>query len=169
MSIVALLSAGTIYIVISLYIDLVQNNDLPFYSYIAESILVISFAGLFVTSWKFYCAEWKQLSGKTIIQLFFEKVFFPLVTVFLVTPKMILDNIGQPDILILITGLLFIITLADIDSSIGKTVYNKFRKMNATNRRILYSAYPPRTRGDLLPLDAIIFIIIFVMIIRKLT
>lgn len=169
MSLILIFIAGIGYIVRSLYIDLMIHGDIPYYSYLAKSILVIAFAVFFVISWKFYCTEWRRLSGGAVIEALFEKILFPLITIYLVTPKGLINGAEQIDSVMVFFGILFFISAVDVDSSIARIVHKKFQNMNATNRKYLYSTYPPRVRGDILPLELIVLLMTIVMIIRKLT
>jgi hypothetical protein len=131
-------------------------------------LVVVAFAICYIISWKYYCTEWRNISDKSLLRVLLEKVVFPLLTIYLVTPKRLLGGVEELDSLLVFLGFLFYLSAVDVDSSISRVVYNQFKNMNALNRKYLYSTFPPRGRSDIYPFDFIIFLFTSFMVLRKL-
>ncbi len=166
MSLLFLFLFGLSYLILSTNNENLIHENIPFYSVVAESILWVIFLFLFVAVWKFYCVEWKKLSHSSVLQAIFDKLWFPFVTVFLVTNSSYYNS-SIPKYSVVISGVALFIALIDVDSSIKKAVENIFCNVNINNQRMLYSHYPPLSRADLLPMDLLINIGVVIMIIKK--
>ena len=168
MSIFLAIIIGGIYIFYSVYSDGIARGGDPLYSVISETVLWIIFYILFVGVWKAYCVEWKRLTDRKLLRGLCERVWFPLVTVFLVTSTdyyVKFDGISFS----LLLGFALFLSLVDVGASIERFVVNKFLNLNPINQTILYSQYPPKCRSDLLPMDLIVNIMTAIMTIKKIT
>lgn len=168
MSMLASTIFGCMYVLWSVYIDSVSRSGDPIYSIISETVLWVVFYIFFVGFWKFYCVEWKKLSDRSFLRVVFERIWLPLVTVFLVTNTNHYES-PEENYLFFLVGLALFLSLTDMGASIEIFVKGKFSNLNSTNRSILYSQYPPKLRSDLLPMDLIVNIMIVIMIIKKVT
>lgn len=140
----------------------------PVYSVLAEALLWFAFLILFVLAWKFYCAQWRRLSDRSILRIVTEKLWVPFIAVFLITePRYYLA--GKIELEVVATGVALLIALVDWDQSIRRAAESVFAGNYFADRRFLYSQYPPQKRGDLLPMDILINIATFAIIIKKIT
>lgn len=166
MSLIVSLAFAAIVIVSSTYRRSLEMGGEPIYAIVAESALWFFFFISFVAVWQFYCGEWKKLSPHSIPQAAFQRLIFPMATVLLIIhPHHFISN-GSPWFLALSTALL-IVSLADFDSSIKLAVGKAFSNLNATNKRVLYSNYPPVSRADIFPMDLIVNLATALMIAKK--
>jgi len=141
----------------------------PIYTSLAETLLRLVFLALFYALWKFYCDQWQRMSNRSTMRLVVEKIWVPFISVFLVTePHYFLSE--RHDAGAVVTGVVLFIALMDWGQSIHRVIVSIAERHDAvSNARKLYSCYPPRTRGDLLPMDLFFHIGTIVMLLKKIT
>lgn len=168
MSLFIAIIVGIAHVFLSVYGSSMSRGGDPIYSVLAETLLWFVFLVLFVAVWKYYCLEWKKLSSKSSIRVLLDKLFYPAISVVLIGGSSHYSS-NFLEGLVVASGITLLFALIDIDSSIGRSVATIFSDLNVTNRKMLYSRYPPKSRADILPMDLIVNIWIIVMIIKKVT
>jgi hypothetical protein len=159
---------GVLHVGYTVYQKSVSRGGDPIYSVLAESLLWFAFLVLFVAVWKFYCKEWSRLSDQSVLRVVAERIWAPLIAVFLITePQYYLP--GKTVIGVVVSGLALFVVLMDWGGSIRNTVERVFTGIHVMDNRILYSNFPPRKRSDLFPMDAIVNVATIIMILKKLT
>lgn len=139
-----------------------QRFDIKILPDIAFSVVIIfiTFGGL-----KWYCNQWKKISGESWALLVYEKIYIPFIIVaipFIYTyfGKVSVRNVSIFDVL-LAMSLFFI--LADPYGFVGKYVEERrFFNTYENSENILFLSFPPKSRIDILPIDILYNLLIFI-------
>lgn len=137
-----------------------------FISEFSGGLILLFVCVAFYLAGKIYSREWGLVKKKSNLKIIFERIWLPLLTVYIFSKNDFLFTESVFENLLII---LLIISLADIDNSISRFVDTKFSDVNEVNRKICYLKYPPRDRVDIFPMEIIFHILSIVILIKKLT
>jgi hypothetical protein len=128
-------------------------------------VLLLIACGAYYGAAKFYCAQWLAMSPRSIARAVVERAVLPGAVIMLLV-RMPFGALGSVEMTLL---LLLAVSLTDLGGGMRRAMAHRFAELDAMNRRMLFSRYPPRHRADLLPMDVLFFLLTAGLLFRRFT